>query len=212
MGANISCPSDFERGVDFSCHVKCPDNFKYAQEGGGTSPLVEKCVFVTNNAYSIELRQLAAPPPDQPEPADYASERNQFSSKLKALMLRIQQEAPAQDRLVSFKDTQSKDIQEFNRIQSEYANYSSAGAVAESIKQVTDSLKPMRPPVAGSQIDIERKHILQSSQPNMLVIQLALAIAVLCLLIYIFVPVEYAHMLAFLLLSVGIAVGIFLKK
>ena len=212
MGANLSCPSDFERGVDFSCHKRCPVNFKYAQEGGGSQALVEKCVFVTNNSYSIELRAIPSVPSGEPESPDYEAERNRFSQQLNDINQRIQREAPVQDRITSFKTQQGDDVAEYNRIQSEYANYSSAAAVATAIKQVSDSLKPMRAPVAGSQINIERKRILESSQPNMLVVQIALAIAVLSLLVYIVIPAEYAHMIVFLLLSVGIAVGIFLKK
>lgn len=212
MGGNLSCPSDFERGIGFSCHMRCPANFKYAQEGGGSQPVVEKCVFVTNNTYSVDLRALPSIPAGEPESSEYQTERNRFSQQLESINQRIQREAPVQDRMTSFRAQRDEDIAEYNRIQSEYANYSSAGTVAATIKQVTDSLKPMRPPVAGSQINIERKRILESSQPNMLVIQVALAIAVLSLLVYIVVPAEYAHMIVFLLLSVGIAVGIFLKK
>lgn len=212
MGANISCPADFERGVGLSCHMRCPRNFKYAQEGGGSEPLVEKCVFVTNNDYFVTLRPLPSLGEDQQETDMYVNERNRFSQELRALNERIQREGPVQDRIVSFQDQRSTTINEYNRIQSEYANYSSASAVANNIKQVTDSLKPMRPPVAGSEVATERTKLLQRSEPNMLVIQIALAVVVLSLLTYIIVPAEYAHMLAFLLLSVGVAVGIFLKK
>lgn len=209
MGASISCPRDFEQGTGLSCRMKCPNNFKYVQEGGGSTPLVEKCVFVTNNAYSFELRAL---PPAQEETSAYQDERNRISQEARALNRRIQTEGPTQDRIASFREQREEDVGEYNRIQSEYANYSSATAVATAIKQVTDSLKPMRPPVAGSEIATERTKLLQRSEPNMLVIQVALAVVVLCLLTYIIVPAEYAHMIAFLLLSVGVAVGIFLKK
>lgn len=211
MGAGISCPQGFEAGVGISCRATCPDNFKYVQEGGGTTPLVEKCVFVTNNTYAITLQGLEAPRPDTPEPAEYANERNRISQELKTLNERIQREAPVQDKLLSFKEQRSNDVNEYNRIQSEYANYSSASVAAETLKQVKDSLPKVRAPVAG-QVEIERKHVLESSKPNMLIIQIALAVAVLCLVVYIVIPAEYAHMIAFLLLSVGVAVGIFLRK
>ncbi len=208
----MSCPQDFERGVGLSCHLRCPANFKYAQEGGGSEPLVEKCVFVTNNQYAVSLQSLPGLGPDQAETEMYTIERYRFTEELQALNERIQREAPVQDRIISFQDQRSTTINEYNRIQSEYANYSSASAVADSIKAVTDGLKPLRPPVAGSEIELERKHILESSQPNMLIIQVALAVSVLCLLAYVILPAEYAHIVAFLFLSVGVAVGIFLRK
>jgi hypothetical protein len=212
MGANVSCPQDFEQGVGFSCRLKCPQGFKYAQEGGGTSPLVEKCVFSTNNSYSVKLRDLPLFEKDQPEPPEYAAERQRFAQELESLNQRIQTEGPVQDKIVSFKEQRANDVNQYNRIQSQYANYSSGTEVAKKIKEVTDSLKPMRPPVAGSEINLERRKLLETSQPNMLVIQVALAVAVLCLLTYVFLPANSAHIVAFLFLSVGVAVGIFLKK
>lgn len=87
--------------------------------------------------------------------------------------------------------------------------------VSESftIKDAVDSLKPLRPPTApADDLAAERKEILESSAPNFLLIQVELAILILCLLTYLFIPLEYAHGLAVLLLSVGVALGIFLWK
>lgn len=209
MGASVSCPQDFERGTGLSCRIRCPANFKYSQEGN-----TEKCVFTNNNAYSIEIKALSTLKPGLPEPKDYVDERNRFSQELKKLNERIQREGPLQDKVTSFQEQRKHDVNEYSRIQSEYATYSAAGAVASTIKAATDSLRVPRPPVAGSakDIEIERKKLLESSKPDMLIIQIALAVVVLCLLVYIIVPAEYAHILAFLLLSVGVAVGIFLKK
>jgi hypothetical protein len=93
------------------------------------------------------------------------------------------------------------------QIRSSYADY------RESIKEVSDSLKPMRPPTApASDIAQARKSILTSSAPNFLVIQVALATVVLSLLGYLLLPVNVAHGVAVLLLSSAVAVGIFLKK
>lgn len=213
MGGSISCPQDFERGVGFSCRMTCPANFKYVQEGGGPAPMIEKCVFSTNNSYFVTLQPMPGlGEPGEPERDMHTAERARVSQELKSLNERIQREAPVQDRIASFKDERATTVNEYNRIQSEYANYSSASAVAASIKNVTDSLKPMRPPVAGSDIQKERKYILESSKPNMLLIQVALAVVVLCLLAYVLMPPESAHIVAFLLLSVGVALGIFLRK
>ena len=98
-------------------------------------------------------------------------------------------------------------VQDHDAIRSQYAEYRVA------IKDVSDSLKPMRPPTApSSDLAQERKSILASSAPNFLVVQIALAIVVLCLVFYITLPIDVAHGLALLLLSGGIAVGIFLSK
>jgi hypothetical protein len=190
--------------------MRCPSNFKYAQEGGGSVPITEKCVFATNNAYSFGLRAL--PGFEGTDEQIYTNERARVSQEVARLNSRIQIEAPARDKLVSFQDERTNRVGTYNRIQSEYANYSSAGEAAAAIKKATDGLKPMRPPVAGSELQIERRHLLETSKPNMLLIQVALAVAVLSLLGYATMSAERAHIFAFLLLSVGIAVGIFLRK
>jgi hypothetical protein len=212
MGANLSCPSGFEQGVMFSCRVKCPDDFKYAQEGGDTSPLVEKCVYSKNNEYFVQLRQMPAPDPREP-PADYAREQKRVSDEIKVLRDRIFREAPTQEKIQSLKAQRESDAREYSSIQSQYANYSSAGEVAAALQTTAQGLRGIRPPVAGSRdIEAEKRKLLQGSKPNMLLIQVAIAVTVLALLVYLLVPVQYAHPIAFLLVSMGIAVGIFLRK
>ncbi len=81
----------------------------------------------------------------------------------------------------------------------------------ETVQDVVDSLKPLRPPTApASDLAIERKAILESSAPNFLLIQVELAIVILCLLAYVFLPLDYAPSVTVLLLSVGVEVGIFM--
>ena len=83
----------------------------------------------------------------------------------------------------------------------------------DTLQEAVQELKPLRPPTApASDLAIERKAILESSAPNFLLIQVELAIVILCLLAYAFLPLEYAPGVAVLLLSVGVAVGIFLWK
>lgn len=83
----------------------------------------------------------------------------------------------------------------------------------DTIQEAVQELKPLRPPTApASDIAIARKDILESSAPNFLLIQVELAIVILCLLAYVFLPLDYAPGVAVLLLSVGVAVGIFLWK
>ncbi len=83
----------------------------------------------------------------------------------------------------------------------------------DTLQEAVDELKPLRPPTApASDLAQARKDILESSAPNFLLIQVELAIVVLCLLAYSFLPLDYAPGVSVLLLSVGVAVGIFLWK
>lgn len=82
-----------------------------------------------------------------------------------------------------------------------------------TIREVTESLRPFRPPTAPeSDIEMSRKAIMASSAPNILLLQILLALLVLCLIGYALLPLEIAHGIALVLLSVGIALGFFLKK
>lgn len=86
-------------------------------------------------------------------------------------------------------------------------------STAADIRQVTNSLDPLRPPTApASDIAQVKKEIVSIRSPNLLVIQIALVILLLCLIVYLFFPINYAHPIVILLSSVGLAVGIFLKK
>ena len=98
----------------------------------------------------------------------------------------------------------------YDRIQSEYANFNQ---YSESIKNVSDSLKPMRPPTApSSDLEIERKKIIELQAPHFLFIQIVLGLLVTALISYVVLPAEYAHGIAFLLLSMAISFGFFLRR
>lgn len=86
-------------------------------------------------------------------------------------------------------------------------------ATIEAIQQANTNLRTARPPTApASDIQMSRKAILESSAPSILLLQLLLGLLVLCLIGYALLPLDIAHGLAILLLAVGIALGIFLKK
>jgi len=83
----------------------------------------------------------------------------------------------------------------------------------ETLQDTVAALKPLRPPTApASDLARERKAIVESSAPNFLLIQVELAVVILCLLAYAVLPMDVAPGVALLLLSVGVAVGIFLWK
>lgn len=94
-----------------------------------------------------------------------------------------------------------------------HSNTQSQAAQFRTIREVNQSLTPLRPPTApASDIEMSRKAIRESSAPNILFLQLLLGLLVLCLIGYALLPLGVAHGLALLLLSVGIALGFFLKK
>jgi hypothetical protein len=100
-------------------------------------------------------------------------------------------------------------IAEYNRIQSEYAVYTAGN----EIQKISDELKPFRPPTApASDIEVERKAILSLQGNKLLFIQLVLVLVILSMVTYIVVPSTYSHLIVFLLLCVGVALGFFLRK
>jgi hypothetical protein len=118
---------------------------------------------------------------------------------------------PAQTSVVT--QTTPAQVRQYQRIQSEYASYVPVGDAATAIQETNKRLRVPRPKVATeTEINNERKAIVRTKTPSLLVLQVALATVVLCLLVYVFVPANYAHGIALLVLSVGIAVGIFLTK
>lgn len=90
----------------------------------------------------------------------------------------------------------------------------SATYLSRTLKDVSDSLTPFRPPTAPeSDIEKEKREIVKGGGgPNFLFIQVVVAMVALSLLCYVFLPVSYAQLLSFLMLSVAVAVGIFLWK
>lgn len=173
----------------------------------------EKCVYATNNEYSFSLRSLPPPPQDGPTPPEYAEELARVDAEWKRVREQVLASAPIEEAVSAYRDVGRETTQQHAAIQSQYANYASAKEAGDAIAAVTATLKPMRPPTApADDINKERNGILRGSAPNFLLLQIALVILLICLLVYVFVPAQYAHGIVFLLLSVGIAVGIFLTK
>ena len=104
-------------------------------------------------------------------------------------------------------------VRQYQQIRSEYASYVPVGDAAKAIQETNKALRVPRAKTATEDaIRSERRAILASPRPSLLVVQLALVTLVLCLLVYLAIPAKYAHGIALLVLSVGIAVGIFLTK
>lgn len=210
----MSCPVGFDAGLFGSCHMRCPDDFKYIYESGGVGVPSEKCVYRMNNDFFVGLTPLPAPVGGTPEePQTFQDERKRFADELAILRVRIDEFDKKQKSMDELVNQKNRYVNEYAQIQSEYAAYSSVASANHALKETSDDLKPFRPPTApSSDIEKERKAIQYELRRNFLVVQVALFVVVLCLLTYIFVPMNYAHYIAFLLVCVGIAVGIFLRK
>jgi hypothetical protein len=214
MGANASCPQDFEKGIGFFCRHTCPPKFKYAQEGGQTGPPEEYCVYMHNNEYKIKLTGLL-PPHQKMESSQYMDERNRVRAEYRTLGEKIATEQPVYDTIQDIRGDMAAHANAYSQIKTEYAKYAEPfeNQKPESLKDLVQTLKPLRAPTApASDLSIVRKGILESSSPNFLLIQVELAILILCLLAYSFLPLQYAQGAAVVILSVGVAVGIFLWK
>ena len=208
------CPKDFEHGLGGTCRHTCPDTFKYLQETSTTGPTEESCVSMYDNSVRFKLVPLPLPRPTLPEPAEYVTERDRVKAEADRLTSHLASQLPVSDLLQDVRAEMAGKAQAFTRIQSEYARFTEGFEdTPTSVKDLVDTLKPMRPPTApASDLAKARKDILNSSAPNFLLIQVELAIVILCLMAYAFLPMSYAPGITVLLLSVGVAVGIFLWK
>jgi hypothetical protein len=190
----MSCPSDFDTTTSGKCVLKCISNTKSLQDGD-----VYKCISSVDNAVSVSLKEISV----GALPEEFQKERDRFQQKYQEVL---------QAALRNAQKTGIENVASYSRIQGEYAGIKAVQSSEASIGEVNQSLKPFRPKTAPeSDIQIERRRILDSSAPNMLLLQVALALVLLCILAYALIP-SYAGILSFLLLSVGVALGIFLRK
>lgn len=212
------CPNDYDRvamGNGIGCRKKCPQDFKYVQttEGGRTE---EKCVYMQNNRYSVPLYVLPSIPARNP-PAHlqdmYANAEQEFRQKFRNTLMMAVKERGERDAISDLNKRTEQQGVDFRKARSEFASYKTADDVMQKMKSVNDSLRPLRPPTVTSDSAMERRKLmLESSAPNMLLFQVSLVILLLCLLSYVFLPPPASYYVSFLLLSVGIALGIFLRK
>lgn len=109
----------------------------------------------------------------------------------------------------ALRNDREQNVQEFSRIQSEYASYSAA----RDVERVKNSLKPFRPPTApASDLEKERKEITEIAKRNLFFAQVALFLVVLVGLGYVTLPRDNANVVALGLLVVGIGFGFFLRR
>jgi hypothetical protein len=171
------------------------------------------CVYRDDNAKTVSLVALPALTQGAAEPSTYADERTRFEQELATVRAAIASDEAIQTEVRLQQAKKGDFAVEYSRIQGEYAGYTSAGGTTEVIKEVSNSLKPFRPPTApASDLEKERKAISEISNQKLLMVQIALFIVVLVLLTYVVIPGNSAHTVAFLLLSVGVAAAFFLRR
>ena len=84
--------------------------------------------------------------------------------------------------------------------------------VSQKLKDVSDSLAPFRPPTApANDIELEKRKIVRGG-PTFLFLHATISMILLSVVCYLVLPVKYATPISALLLSVAVAVGIFLWK
>lgn len=170
-------------------------------------------MYLQDNSVVIDLPSLPGLQQGQSEPAVYGQERTRFAQELAAARAKIAALAETRSQIDLLNTQRAAQAADYSRIQTEYAGYSSAAGTKEVIEEVSKSLTPLRPPTApASDLEIERKAIASINNQKLLMIQVALFIAVLVLLSYVILPTDTAHIMALLLLVVGIATGFFLRK
>jgi hypothetical protein len=142
-------------------------------------------------------------------PSTYATEKGRVEDEV----LRVDKEL---DDLIALKEVstqRTKYVNEYSRIQSSYVDFKDTTDVLEKLKGVRASINAMRPPTApSSDLEKERKAILLIGTRDLFFVQFSLFLLILTFLSYLTLPTDTAHVLAFLLLSVGVSIGFFLTR
>jgi len=198
------CPPNFER--DFlGCSAMCPREFT-TQVGG----LFDKrCLLIEDNRYSFSVRRI----PLRAQTSRYNAELTRISNE--AARLRGEFAADKLAREDRDRVNREQEIQgaQYTKLQTEFSAYRSVQEAADEVKKITDSLNVARPEVAPTgEAEKEYRTIMGIVSQRLLLLQVVLALVVVSLIGYFILPLTAAHGLTFLLVCLGIAIGIFLKK
>lgn len=211
---NNVCPPGFERGLLWSCHVKCPAEFKYLAESTNTiAPGTDKCVHILRNNRYVSLTSLPSIPAGETPSDTYQTELDRVLNEAEEMKLKVKKDEDEERQLKIFDDVRQQQELKFFRIKSEHAAYNSVQQGVQALQEITDGLKPMRAKTApGAAIELERKSILETHGYSLFLVQLSLALLTASFVSYLTMPTDYAHAITFLLLCTGISVGFFLRK
>lgn len=197
----MSCPEGFEKTLNGNCRMKCPDDFKFMQD-----PPAEKCVHKLENGIEVALNVI----PTDAQTATFNTERDRFNAEIKTKQDYYKELQTQRNELDILKTQSTLRGARVASIEKEYTEFKSVQGLGEKVRAITESIK--RPRGMETEIEKERKAITLLSEQNLLLVQVVIGLLITSLLGYIFLPLNAAHGLTFLLLCVGIAVGIFLKK
>jgi len=212
--ANLVCPPGFERGLLWSCHAKCPAEFKYVGEASNTiAPGADRCVHILRNNRYVTLTSLPALPAGETPPATYTAESDRVINEVQELKLKVKQEEDAEREMNTYNTIRQTQVLNYNNFESSHAAYTSAQQGVQALKTITDTLRPMRSKTApGAAIELERKSLLETHGYSLFLVQLSLALLIASFVSYLTLPRDYAHAITFLLLCTGISFGFFLRK
>jgi len=204
----MTCPPKFVSAL-FGCRMVCPDDFKFMSSG---FPPTARCVYRTDNRLAVDLNSF--PIPKSPaEELQYASEARRVELAVERIRNEVRDKEQRRQALDTYEQEKRIRGVQYNQLQSEFATVTTASDTANKIRNTNIALKRIRPPTAPTDdIEHERRGIQQIVARRVLLLQIVLALIVLSLVAYLAMPVTYAHGVTFLLLCVGIAVGIFLEK
>lgn len=201
----MSCPTGYQDGIGDACVFACPPDFKYIQEGS-----TQKCTYITDNSKSFIVNSLPKPTAEGSLPSAYGVESARVAAELLAIRSRIEAEKDVTRTLENAQSQGDAWNSQYGAIQSDFALYESD---AEKVRDIADSLKPHRPKTAPQEdLEKERRAITEALQKNFLPIQISLFIVFVVMFVYVTLPVDYAHLIAFVLLFSGVMIGIFLRK
>lgn len=202
-----TCPNDFQ-ATGNACYAKCPSTFKYIEEQGAG-----KCVYRTNNSLFVTLTPVPKYAVGRPEPAEFAYARTQLATDLADVYEAVATDNDSQKRLAAESQVTLGHNTTRTRLAGEYATFRAGQQDVEKMKEIVDSLRPMRPPTSPkSDIEAERKAIVDIVTQNILLLQIALFAVFVALLTYVILPASYAHGVSFLVLCVAVAAGFFLAQ
>jgi hypothetical protein len=188
----MSCPAGFEVGINNTCRITCPSDYKYLQSSSG-----DKCVASNDNRYSITLQAV----PQGSSTKAFSDEQSRFITEVIKTTQKAQKDA---DALTS--KTVESAVYAHDQIRS---TNDVAGTYAEAIAE----LKPLRPPTQPHQdIMLERLSIDKLNAQDIRTLQICLFFIVITLFEYLVLPAEIVHGAAFFTLCVGTSVAIYLSN
>jgi hypothetical protein len=195
MGGNHSCPDGFQTAGFFQCQAKCPPLFRNVGN---------ECIHLVRNR-SIELTLLPPIISGEEIPTTYENERRRVIEET----TKVIEEIKTTDSLLNNRD---EHVRTYARIGNDEKMFKNSRMVSDELRKIKNTLKTKRPPTApSSDLEQERQEIIQIGKQSLYFIQFALLLVVLVLLSYIVLPLTYANSISFLLLSVGVAIGFFLR-